>query len=386
MKISMRLSSVLKVAAVATGMFMLTPHSSAVEYGTEGMIRVKLVSDMGEKAECPRGVDPEKFDDTPKFTICTVTKFVGSGSYDGTWIDLNNNGKYDKGEEIFASANHVTKKMVPGVREMSMYVKPEIRMLEVLSSALTSIDATGCPNLTTLGLEKNHLSFIDISNCPNLRFLRLAMNKLTEIKGAIGHEYSSMEVVEISRNQLGAEAIYRLAAAIGDRSKTVGGETLTPGKIYISDLCELEKNQVSKGALALLKKKNWEVILHERYDGVEVQTPNGPTIDVGEDYTEGEEQYENWVATKVIEDPADLNSEQLANDMLKVYPSVTASNFNVEVPAGLLGSDLLMYNMNGNLVYTERLNGRTSIDAARLPDGVYLIKVNNQIVRVQVAH
>ncbi|GAD07203.1 T9SS type A sorting domain-containing protein [Porphyromonas crevioricanis] len=386
MKISMRLSSVLKVAAVATGMFMLTPHSSAVEYGTEGMIRVKLVSDMGERAECPRGIDPEEFDYTPKFTICTVTKYVGSGSYDGTWIDLNNNGKYDKGEEIFASANHVTKKMVPGVREVSMYVKPEIRLLEVLCSALTSIDATGCSTLTTLGLEKNHLSFIDISNCPNLRYLRLAMNKLTEIKGAIGHEYSSMEVVEISRNQLGAEAIYRLAAAIGDRSKTVGGETLTPGKIYISDLCELEKNQVSKGALALLKKKNWEVILHERYDGVEVQTPNGPTIDVGEDYTEGEEQYENWVATKVIEDPADLNSEQLANDMLKVYPSVTASNFNVEVPAGLLGSDLLMYNMNGNLVYTERLNGRTSIDAARLPDGVYLIKVNNQIVRVQVAH
>lgn len=127
-----------------------------------------------------------------------------------------------------------------------------------------------------------------------------------------------------------------------------------------------------------MKSKGWRCVVYEALWGKE----DG---NLGEEFTDGQEQFTEWVEKHVVDDPEGLDVEAIANSSLKAYPTVADSQVTVEAAHGE-AQRLAMYDMNGALVATAEFNGRATIDVQDMPNGMYLIRVNNQTLRVQVAH
>ena len=76
----------------------------------------------------------------------------------------------------------------------------------------------------------------------------------------------------------------------------------------------------------------------------------------------------NGVGIKNIVNPS--------NERVMVYPNPNNGSFVVE-PSGATKQTMQVYDVNGKMVLSQTINGKTNIDAGHLIDGVYNLKISN---------
>lgn len=286
--------------------------------------------------------------------LIVITNFMQSG-YDGkTWIDWNNNGKYDEQEQIKTGPDYI--KHVQSSKTITVY--GDVKYFLAFNQELTSIDVTGCPSLSSLNVSKNKLTALNLSNLANLKYLYCNMNELTEI------DFSNKQKlyrVGIFLNNLSQKAFLNIAEAIVDRSQPIGGGEQEAGNIYVVDLRSIEKNVCSKEAVDKMKSKNWVVYAYPDYDNPD------------------EEEVEYEGNTTGIYTP---NSSM---GQLEVYPNPVNKVMTVEISPKYIGHTMSIISIDGRVVATYKiLQTNTTIDVSNIPMGKYIIMVDNVSSKIEV--
>ncbi len=85
----------------------------------------------------------------------------------------------------------------------------------------------------------------------------------------------------------------------------------------------------------------------------------------------------NNVIRKVMPSCGDCTGiQQLANtnEQVTVYPNPNSGSFVIE-PSSTTKQTMQVYDVNGKLVLSQTINGKTSVDASSLNEGVYTISI-----------
>ena len=115
----------------------------------------------------------------PKAITLTTAKSVGETVFlqihapdnSEVWVDLNDNGKKDKGEiKDYSTGDH----WKLGAKTIRIY--GDVTYLNCRSDEFTSIDASGCKTLTELICWNNQLTSIDVSGCTALTNIQCFQN------------------------------------------------------------------------------------------------------------------------------------------------------------------------------------------------------------------
>jgi|GEM_PF-1424967 len=69
--------------------------------------------------------------------------------------------------------------------------------------------------------------------------------------------------------------------------------------------------------------------------------------------------------------------KNVINEQVLVYPNPASSNFQVSVTGNSKQAIICMYDINGKMVLSQIINGKTSIDTGNLTDGVYNISITS---------
>ncbi len=77
----------------------------------------------------------------------------------------------------------------------------------------------------------------------------------------------------------------------------------------------------------------------------------------------------NYSSTAGIEKLASINQQ------VSVYPNPANSSFQVAFTGNSKQASISMFDINGKMVLTQRINGKTTIDASNLNEGVYNISI-----------
>lgn len=285
------------------------------------------------------------------WTLCVITDFLKSG-YDGkTWIDWNNNGRYDDQEQILTGPKFI--EHAQSSKTITVY--GDVKYFLAVKQELTSIDVTECPSLSTLNVNNNKLTALNLSNLVNLRYLWCYINELTELDLSNNPKLSR---VGVFLNNLSQEAFKNIAETIVDRSQG-GGQS--PGLIYVVDLRDIEKNVCSKEAVDKMKSKNWVVYAYPDYSN-----PN-----------EDEIEYDGSTT--------DVYVPNSSNNRLVVYPNPVNKIMNIEIPEKYIGHTMNIISINGSVVATYKiLQANTAIDVSTIPMGKYIIRVGNMSSKIEV--
>ena len=120
-------------------------------------------------------------------TIRIHTKYTGSA-----WIDLNNNGIKEIGEELYSSPTYRL-----GSQTVTIY--GALTSLICRNNQLTALDVSGCMSLTNLSCGGNQLTALDVNSCTALTYLSCGRNQLTtlDISGC-----TALTTLECGGNQL----------------------------------------------------------------------------------------------------------------------------------------------------------------------------------------
>ncbi|HXU26411.1 MAG TPA: T9SS type A sorting domain-containing protein, partial [Bacteroidia bacterium] len=77
-----------------------------------------------------------------------------------------------------------------------------------------------------------------------------------------------------------------------------------------------------------------------------------------------------------LTDPLGINQLNAANNKINIYPNPAKNNFTVETTLNIKQT-VEVFDVNGNLILMQTINGTTSIDATNLNAGVYNINIAN---------
>lgn len=180
---------------------------------------------------------------TSKASGETIELMVDGFLYNGyPWVDLNNNGKKDEGEEITASGPVRYK-----VQSQTISVYGDVKGFTCNGGNLTSIKIINSDLLTELSCSGNQLTSIDLSNCKGLNRLSCSSNKLTtlDLSGC-----PALKSLSCSGNQL---TVLDVSICKGLGSLSCWGNPLTsldvsackPMKFLTCHDCELTSLNVS---------------------------------------------------------------------------------------------------------------------------------------------
>ncbi|ATA74141.1 Ig-like domain-containing protein [Capnocytophaga sp. H2931] len=163
-----------KVTAVGTGTAYITATST----------------DGGKTATCVVKVtDEETLKMVLKTTANSLKLVINADPQDqnGVWIDLNNNGQKDTGENVTSfsnnlygtSTNYVINNQVTSEKTVTIYGK--VTSLRCNFCGLTSLDVSKNKSLVYLVCDYNQLTNLDVSENTNLVFLNCFENQLTKL-------------------------------------------------------------------------------------------------------------------------------------------------------------------------------------------------------------
>lgn len=95
------------------------------------------------------------------------------------WVDVNNNGQYEKGEEVPKLGAWIFFLPADGINTVTVY--GPVREIFCNENNLTKVDISTNPGLVNLYAYKNKLKSIDLTQNPALEELCLYNNELTEV-------------------------------------------------------------------------------------------------------------------------------------------------------------------------------------------------------------
>jgi hypothetical protein len=73
---------------------------------------------------------------------------------------------------------------------------------------------------------------------------------------------------------------------------------------------------------------------------------------------------------------AGINQITDINNRVNIYPNPSSTNFVIET-SNTDKQTLQVFDVNGKLVLTQTINGKTNIDASNLAEGVYNLSLQN---------
>ena len=197
------------------------------------------------------------------------------------WIDLNNNGSYDQGEEGMDFGAYYSH--IQSSKTIKLYGK--IKEFQCLANSVTELDVTGNPELQVLWCTYNLISSLDVSKNTKLKTLFCYGNKLTTLDVSNNTELTDLDVngnmltslsvkncpalakIHCFGNQIKGKGMDAFIKSLPDRSGS------NAGKIFIvNSVVHSEGNVALVSEVKTAKDKNWEVLdffQHKPYDGVD---------------------------------------------------------------------------------------------------------------------
>jgi hypothetical protein len=76
------------------------------------------------------------------------------------------------------------------------------------------------------------------------------------------------------------------------------------------------------------------------------------------------------IQINVINSASGINQRASIDNQINIYPNPNNGNFVID-PNNVTKQLLQIYDINGMLVLSQTINGKTSIDIGNLPEGVY---------------
>ena len=237
--------------------------------------------------------------DGPKIVMTTeaISSFVpwsimikaDAADAESIWIDLNNNQKFDEGEEAKVNTDRADEYPKMGG---TVTIYGAVRELVVNFQALSSLNVSGNENLQVLNCYKNKLTSLDLSKnkeltqlvCRNNQLGRLdlsANNKLQTLDCAINNiaelklnSSAPLQKVNLSSNQfigwsaagytqLNEVACFGNFIAPGKMMALIESLPVrtaeNPGSLYMVDTEEFPNGRYSADIVKEATKKNWKV-------------------------------------------------------------------------------------------------------------------------------
>lgn len=203
--------------------------------------------------------------------------FADPEDQDDIWIDLNNDGVMDSGEDIttfgaymtlpasnmFTIYGEVTRLFINRASRTHANRRPitsadvsnnsSLWQLELPFNDLIEIDLTQSPNITNLQLGSNLLTEIDLSGNTGLTRAQLNGNQLTSVVFPdLGTGFSQLN---IEKNKLPEAMVSHIIDKIPDRTGLSAGTFY----IYYDQPASPDENEITPDHIFDAKAKNWNV-------------------------------------------------------------------------------------------------------------------------------
>ena len=270
--------------------------------------------------------DPSSYTtDGPKIVMTTeaVSSFVpwaimikaDAADAESIWIDLNNNQKYDDGEDAKVNTDRAdeypktgaTVTVYGAVRELTVNLQAlsslvvsgneKLQVLNCYKNKLTSLDLSKNKELTHLTCRNNQLTHLDLSANGKLQSLDCAVNNLADLKlnpsaplqkvnlssnqfiGWSAAGYAQLEEVACFGNFISSEKMIALIQSLPMRIAE------NPGSFYMVDTQDFPNGRYSADIVREATKKNWKVF--DNKGGKKGVTYEGASLTIAP----GEEEY-----------------------------------------------------------------------------------------------
>ncbi len=237
--------------------------------------------------------------DGPKIVMTTeaISSFVpwsimikaDAADAESIWIDLNNNQKFDEGEEAKVNTDRAdeypkmggTVTIYGAVRELVVNFQAlsslnvsgneNLQVLNCYKNKLTSLDLSKNKELTQLVCRNNQLGRLDLSANNKLQTLDCANNNIAELKL---NSSAPLQKVNLSSNQFigWSAAGYTQLNEVACFGNFIAPEKMTtliqslpvrtaenPGSLYMVDTEEFPNGRYSADIVKEATKKNWKV-------------------------------------------------------------------------------------------------------------------------------
>lgn len=203
-------------------------------------------------------------------SVISIRLDAASSDQGEVWIDLNNNGTREPGEEIAifnAFASYTL-----SARVFSIY--GNVHALTINGQGITGIDLSNCyRGMDALALPSNEIAEIDVSSLPHLHSLTINNNNLSSLNlvsnSALKYLYAEnnqlssvvlpdsnieMDYIKLFMNNLSESAINEIIHSLHDRTGKDAGflDIIERGN-------EEEKNNATKEHYYMGVPKNWDV-------------------------------------------------------------------------------------------------------------------------------
>lgn len=237
--------------------------------------------------------------DGPKIVMTTeaISSFVpwsimikaDAADAESIWIDLNNNQKFDEGEEAKVNTDRAdeypkmggTVTIYGAVRELVVNFQAlsslnvsgneNLQVLNCYKNKLTSLDLSKNKELTQLVCRNNQLGRLDLSANNKLQTLDCAINNIAELKlnssaplqkvnlssnqfiGWSAAGYTQLDEVACFGNFIASGKMMALIESLPSRTAE------NPGRLYMVDTEEFPNGRYSADIVKEATKKNWKV-------------------------------------------------------------------------------------------------------------------------------
>lgn len=259
------------------------------------------------------------------------------------YIDLNNNGKKDKGEEVKL---HDLSDYTLSSQTFSIYGK--VSMLECAKGGITNLDVSGSKGLTQLNCSENQLSALDVSKNTNLEFLNCKANNLS--------------VLNLSTNVKLTDIYCR-----GNKLKALDLSKNT--SLYTVDC---SANNLT--SLNIANGKNKEIAGDAEFITFNAtKNPNLKCIKIDAGFTPTEKiGWKKDATAKYDTNCAGAGVvDNVFNASVMLYPNPVNSTLNIKTDNTEI-KETSVYNLLGKkLLKTNKPN----LDVANLSKGIYLVKI-----------
>lgn len=195
----------------------------------------------------------------PGETIALSVKAL-EGYEEAVWIDLNNNNRKDRGEEVTRFGDNRESYTVDA-QNVTVYGK--VTVLNCSGNGLTGLTISAFSFLEKLDCSSNRIAVLDVNRCNLLKELICDGNRISSLKigkmkaleriSCSGNELTSLDVKKTNRleriscagNNIAGKQMTALLKSLPDRNGRL------PGEITVSEsLTDEQKNIASR--------KNWE--------------------------------------------------------------------------------------------------------------------------------
>ena len=382
--------------------------------------------------------DPSSYTtDGPKIVMTTeaVSSFVpwaimikaDAADAESIWIDLNNNQKYDEGEEAKVNTDRADEYSKTGatvtiygaVRELTVNLQAlsslevsgneKLQVLNCYKNKLTSLDLSKNKELTDLTCRNNQLTRLDLTANGKLQLLDCAVNNLADLKlnpsaplqkvnlssnqfiGWSAAGYAQLEEVACFGNFISSEKMIALIQSLPMRTAE------NPGSFYMVDTQDFPNGRYSADIVKEATKKNWKVF--DNKGGKKGVTYEGTSLTIAP----GEEEYiiittskttgqgsDTWGIKAVLADNADAgkawidfngNGVKDANEIIKengvpIYLKKT-------VPTIVAYGKFAAFDCGGLEVADNCIS---AIDLTHAPTLVVLTAYRNELTELDVTH